>query len=221
MAMIGSALQPYSQHLYNMTVLFSCVKLMCGLKSLFNMQARPPSDLLTIKAVLGAVVIAALGLRLAQLGEDQAMFNFNCANLSINTSCLLIFYRYATPDTRQWMSQKMLLVMGIISLCCWYSFIEETETAYYNLSLIRTGTTSVVILMALAQGTSAVSGCVLSVIIAMVKLLHAITLHNTPRSYQCLLVFMLDLLHLCCQLMNTTPRRDIALACSRLVVDGL
>ncbi|EDW62702.1 uncharacterized protein [Drosophila virilis] len=195
METIGALLQPHRRQLQQLAIALSCVKLLRGLGLVFRMKSDRCNEAISIRPLLGALLLAALGMRLAQLGGDRLMLKINGSSLALNLVFLGMFYGYATPAYKRRIWRRTLLIGLLIGICLSYSLIQpELATVKRHLSIMMTATTCLLIVMGLLQRPGAVLGCLISIMVATSKLLYALAMLNTFMWYQNLLVLCLDLL---------------------------
>ncbi|XP_064546626.1 uncharacterized protein LOC135434140 [Drosophila montana] len=195
METIGALLRPHRRQLQNLAIGLSCVKLLRGLGLVLRMKTDRTNDAISIKPLLGALLLAALGMRLAQLSGDRLSLKINSTSLAVNLVFLGMFYGYAPPACKRRIWRKTLPIVLLIVICLVYSVIRaEAATVERHLSIMMTATTSLLIVMGLLQRTGAVLGCLISIMVATSKLLYALSMLNTFMWYQNLLVLCLDVL---------------------------
>lgn len=196
METLGALLQPHSQYLQQLVIVLSCVKLLRSLKIVCLLKMRTGSDGLAMKSLLGALILAVLGMRLAHLRGNPMMMIINSTSLMVNVAFLTIVYGYASPEYKSCICRKLLLIVMLIVLCLCYSVIANPETVQCFLSLGRTLTTSLLIVMGLLKGTDGGLGCFMSMLLAASKLLYALSMLNTFMFYQSFFVLCLNLLRI-------------------------
>lgn len=185
---------PYSQNLQQIVIVLNGLKLLPSLKIVFLVKMQLYGDILSLKSLLGDLILAVLGIRLAHLSEDPITMNMNTTSLVLNITFLVNLYRYALPEYKLWIRRNFLLIVMLICLCLWYSILEDPMTVKCSLSIFRTGMTSLLIVMGLLQRTGDVLGCSMSLLRATSKLLYALSILNRFMVYQSLFVLCLVLL---------------------------
>lgn len=197
MEQIGATLKPYSAYFQNMVIALSVVRFVMGLSFFKHLQQEQSNDTLTIKGLLGGLVVATINMRLAQMSNSQLTYNIQRLCVIFLVGYLALYHVKAVPDLKYYAWQKVPPVLGLIALCMSYSYIDDVEMVKWNLSLIRTATSSMLIITALFTGTGALSDCSVSAMMSFTRLLYDISTYNTYMIYHSTLLFVLDMLRLC------------------------
>ncbi|KAL7745537.1 hypothetical protein ACLKA6_015526 [Drosophila palustris] len=203
MESLGASLQPYSQHLQQLVMVLTCVKLLRIFKIMLLLRRETCSDSFPLKSLLGALIHAVLDMRMAQLTGDSIMIKISTSSLILNVTLLALLYCYASPEHKSRILRKMLVIVMLLVLCFCYSIIDDPTTVLCFLSIWRTLTTCLLIVIGFLQATDAALGCVMSTLLATSKLLFALSTvnnnnnsNNTFMVYQSLFVLTLNLLRI-------------------------
>ncbi|KAM8721708.1 hypothetical protein ACLKA7_007560 [Drosophila subpalustris] len=202
MESLGASLQPYSQHLQQLVVVLTCVKLLRIFKIMLLLRRETCSDSFPLKSLLGALIHAVLDMRMAQLTGEAIMIKISTSSLILNVTLLALLYCYASPEHKSRILRKMLVIVMLLVLCFCYSIIDDPTTVLCFLSIWRTLTTCLLIVIGFLQATDAALGCIMSTLLATSKLLFALSTVNNNNSnntfmvYQSLFVLTLNLLRI-------------------------
>ncbi|KAH8292857.1 hypothetical protein KR044_001172, partial [Drosophila immigrans] len=202
MPTLVDVLQIYREQLQQLEIVLICVKLIRRLKLICQLKTGCYNDELSLKPILGGLLLAVLGIRLDQLRADQLMMTIHSTSLLLNIGLLGFFYSHADPATRSrngfW--QKLLLIFLLITLCLWYSLVHKAARVQKSISLLRTGIVSALLLLGLMRQTAKkkcnIWGCFLSLLIATAKLMSEVTTLNNFRLQQQLLILGLSMLRM-------------------------
>lgn len=213
MEAITGYLQPYREQLRYLALILSCVKLCRGMGLLCRLKSSDgDGDDVSTKPLMGALMLATLGMRLAQLNRDQTMLTLHTTSLVLNLTFLCIFYHYASPGHRRRILGKTMLIVLLISICLYYSKVGELVRVKRDLSIVMTATTSLLIILGLLQRTGCL-GCLISIMVVSSKLLYALSTTDRFMLYQSMVIFSLDLLRILLLLLNTDSDDDECSCC--------
>lgn len=196
MEQIGATLKPYSAYFQNIVIALSVVRFAMGLSFFKHLQQEQSTNTLTLKGLLGGLVVATINMRLAQMSNSQLTYNIQRICVIFLTGYLALYHMKAVPELKHYAWQKVPPVLGLIALCMSYSYIDDVEMVKWNLSLIRTATSSMLIITALFTGTGVLSDCSVSAMMSFSRLLYDISTNNTYMIYHSILLFSLDILRL-------------------------
>lgn len=213
MEFISGLLKPHREKLRYLALMLSCVKLCRGLGLLFRVRSNSGnSDSISTKPLLGALLMSTLGMRLAQLNHDQTMLTLHSTSLVLNVTYLSIFYQYAPPERKIRIVTKTMLIVLLITICMIYSLFGDAANVKRDLSIIMTGTTSMLILLGLLQRTGCL-GCLISILVVSSKMLYALSTMNRFNLYQSIVVFCLDVARIAFLLLSANYEADNCCCC--------
>lgn len=196
MEQIGATLKPYSEYFQNIVIALSVVRFAMGLSFFKKLQQEQSNDTLTLKGLLGGLVVGTINMRIAQMSNSQLTFNIQRICVIFLVGYLAMFHLKAVAELKHYAWQKFPFVLGLIALCMSYSYIDDVEIVKWNLSLIRTATSSMLIITALFTGTGVLSDCSVSAMMSFMRLLYDISTSNTYMIYHSILLLSLDVLRL-------------------------
>lgn len=196
MEKIGTTLKPYSGHFQNISLLLSIVRFAQGLKFFRRIRQEQIDESLTLKGLLGSLVIGTLNMRIAQMSNKTFICNSHRLTVAFLMGYITMFHYKAVPEIRHYVWRKVPPIIGLIVLCLSYSYMEETNRVKWNLCLIRTATSALLIITGLVRGSCCFGDCCVSVLMALSKLLYELSVHNKEMVYHSFFLFFLDMLRL-------------------------
>lgn len=161
-----------------------------------KLQKEPLNDTLTLKGLLSGLVVGTINMRIAQMSDSQLTLNIQRICVIFLVGYIAIFQKKAVPELKYYFWQKVPPVFGLIALCMSYSYIDDVEIVKWNLTLIRTATSAMLIVTALFTVTGILSDCSVSAMMSFTRLLYDIATSNTCMVYHSTLLFALDGLRL-------------------------
>ncbi|KAH8386916.1 hypothetical protein KR093_003472, partial [Drosophila rubida] len=202
MPTVGKLLQPYRQQLQQLGMLISCVKLLRRFNLICQLKTGKYSAELSLWSILGNLLLAVLGMRSAQLRGDQLV-------MSMHSTCLLLavgllgFY-YGQTRRRRDLWYKLLFVGLLMALSLWYSYMENVVQVLHGISMLKTGIVTYLLVLSIWRRTGngtetgkkagSIWGCVLSLLMAILKLLSDLAAQNNFKLRQHILILSLSVL---------------------------
>lgn len=196
MERIGDTLKPYSRQFQNISLCLSIVRFAQGLKFFRRIRRDQIDETLTLKGLLGSLVIGTLNMRIAEMSNRTFVCNSHRLTVAFLMGYITMFHYKAETEIRHYVWRKTPPIIGLIVLCLSYSYMEATDTVKWNLCLIRTAASALLIITGLVRASCSFGDCTVSVLMALAKLLYELSVQNKEMVYHSFFLLSLDLLRL-------------------------
>lgn len=196
MEQIAVTLRPFSAQFQQATILLSIMRFAQGLLFFKHIQQEKTDESIILRGLLGSLVIGALNMRIAQMNNKPFICNSHRLTVAFLIGYITLFHYKAVPEIRQYVWRKTTPVIVLIVLCLSYSYMEENDMAKWNLCLIRTAISALLIITGLIRGSCVFADCIVSILISLSKVLNEISVLNMDMAYHNLFLLSLDLLRL-------------------------
>ncbi|XP_030379667.1 bidirectional sugar transporter SWEET11-like [Scaptodrosophila lebanonensis] len=200
---LSDFLAPHSDLLKHIAVILTCIQLAAGLRAVYEVKINQSSDIYEPEGFLGALILTALGLRMATLNGDVTMVRINSTGLVLNVTFMALFYWYASPAKKMLIRRKLYIVAFLIAAFVGYSLFEDPEAIRFRLTIIMTTTLLTVVLLPLLKigedwerQNVRFSNLLCGTLVTVAWTLYSLAIRNLSLIYQNLLLLILDLLEI-------------------------